>query len=78
MKLEAIGHWGSKLGFSAKIGTMPGTIALVNRTRDFEVGKLIKYCDIDDVKGMSTSCAPRWSVGKIWKIENNRLYLERM
>ncbi len=78
MKLIACGFWGKKLAFFAKIGSMPGTIILVNRTRDFRVGQHIKYCDTSAIEGMSIGTTPRWEVGKIWKIENNRLYLERM
>lgn len=71
----------SKLGrfqlFLAKIGSHPGTLVAVKRTRDFKVGQKIEYADTDNLKARSTSMAPQWQPGIIWKIDGDRLFINR-
>ncbi len=78
MKIIATGRHGRQPTFQAKIGTMPGSIIIVKRVRDFEVGQRIQYADTYELRGMSVGMAPRWSGGIIWKIEDNRLYVDRI
>jgi len=77
MKLFATGRRGRHPTFQAKIGTMPGTIIIIKRVRNFEVGQHIEFADICDLLGMSVGMAPRWQRGVIWLIEGNRLYVNK-
>lgn len=61
--------------FYAKIGTHSSTVILVKRVRDFEVNQWIEFAEIRDLEGCSVNMAPRWRRGIIWKIEDNRLFV---
>lgn len=50
---------------------------VVKRDRKFYVGQFIYYANEYDLRGMSTGCTPPWERGRIWKIEDNRLFINR-
>lgn len=72
-----ISYWGRKPLYSAKIGTTASNLIMVRRVRKFHVGQSIMFAAISDVQGMSIGCTPAWRSGNIWKIEANRLFVER-
>lgn len=76
-KVRPISRWGRQPLYSAKIGTTASNLIMVYRVRKFRVNQQIKFATISDVEGMSKGCTPRWSSGRIWKIESNRLFVER-
>jgi hypothetical protein len=78
MKILSTGRRGRQPTFQAKIGTMPSAIIIVKRVRDFEVGQRIEYADTYELRGMSVGMAPRWHRGTVWKIECDRLYIDRI
>jgi hypothetical protein len=75
MKLNPVDRWGRKPLYQAKVGTMSGSLIMVKRARDFEVDQRIEFAELQDVRGMSVSMAPRWRTGIIWKIEDDRLFI---
>lgn len=75
--VQPISWWGRKPLYSAKIGTTSSNLIMVRRVRRFRVGQSIMFAAIADVEGMSVGCTPPWRSGNIWKIENNRLFVER-
>ena len=77
MKVEPIDNWGNKPLYLAKVGSGPSDLIMVKRVRDFFVGQHILFARIDDVRGMCIGCTPNWSHGLIWKIEDDRLFVER-
>jgi len=78
MKIQSMGQRGRQPTFQAKIGTMSGSIIIVKRVRDFEVGQKIQFAELRDLEGCSVGMAPRWRGGEIWKIEDNRLFVTLM
>lgn len=78
MKLVPAGRRGRMPTFYAKVGTMSGSVIVVKRTRDFEVGQKIQFAEIRDLEGCSVGMAPRWRGGEIWKIDDNRLFITLM
>jgi hypothetical protein len=78
MKIKAIGRHGKRPTYQAKIGTMPSSVIVVRRLRDFSVGQRIEFAELDDMRGMSVGCTPVWKHGVIWKIEFDRLYVNRL
>jgi hypothetical protein len=77
MKILSTGRWGRFPTYQAKVGTMSGSIIIVKRLRDFEVGQRVQYAETYELRGTSTGMAPKWSGGIIWKIESDRLFIER-
>lgn len=75
MKLVAAGRRGRMPTFYAKVGTMSGSVVVVKRVRDFAVGQKIQFAETRDLEGCSVGMAPRWRGGEIWKIEDNRLFI---
>lgn len=75
--LDSIGRWGRFPTFEAKIGSTSSCCVLVRRARAFYVDQGIDYCDEQDLQGMSKSCTPTWQRGHIWKIEANRLFINK-
>jgi len=75
MKLVPTGRRGRQPTFLAKVGTMSGSVIVVKRVRDFEVNQWIEFAEIRDLEGCSVSMAPHWRRGIIWKIEDNRLFV---
>ena len=69
-------RWGRYALYDAKIGSHPSAVILVKRTRRFRVGQRIYFANIDDCRGMSKSCTPAWKSAMVWKIEDDRLFLE--
>lgn len=78
MKLVPAGRRGRMPTFYAKVGTLSGSVILVKRVRDFEVGQKIQYVELEECRGMSVGLVPRWHGGEIWKIEDNRLFINRI
>ena len=70
-----VGRWGRFPTYQAKVGTMPGTTIVVKRARKFHVDQWINFADVCDLRGMSTGMTPRWRGGIIWKIEDNRIFV---
>lgn len=77
-RITSIGRWGRQPTFQAKIGTGPSAVVIVRRTRRFKVGQHIQFADIHDLSGMCVGCTPKWRGGHIYKIENDRLFIELM
>lgn len=69
------GTWGRYQTYYAKVGTMPGSIILIKRVRTFSVDQRIEFCEAMDLRGMSTGCTPTWRSGIVWKIEDNRIFV---
>lgn len=78
MKLCAIGRWGRFPTFQAKVGTGSSTVIIIKRARDFTIGQQIEFAETRDLQGMCKCCTPKWHGGLIWKIEDNRLFLDRV
>lgn len=81
--VTAVQRWGRRPLFQAKIGTHPSTLVVVrgaplSGATAFEVGRRIEFADHSDLRGCSKVLSPRWSWGIIWKIEDNRLYIDWM
>lgn len=76
-KVVATGQWGRFPTYCAKIGTLGSSCVLIKRVRQFHEGQHIYYCDEPDLHGMSTGCTPTWHRGCIWKIEDNRLFINK-
>lgn len=76
--IQPVGSWGRKQLYQAKVGTGPSTLVMVKGCKVFSVGQHIQYCQLQNVQGMCTGCTPPWSGGLIYKIENDRLFIEMM
>ncbi len=74
--VATVGRWGKFPTFAAKVGTMAGSNVLVKRARAFYVNQRIDFAEEHHLAGMSVGMAPKWRHGSIWKIENDRLYIE--
>lgn len=61
--------------YKAKVGTMPGSLIVVRRDRTFWVGQCIKFAETHALRGQSIGVTPAWRNGSVWKIEDDRLYL---
>jgi len=75
--VQPISRWGKQPLYSAKIGTTASNLIMVRRARRFFVNQHIYFAALSEVEGMSVGCTPRWRTGYIWKIESNRLFIER-
>lgn len=73
-----VSYWGKRPLYQAKVGTGPSDLIMVKRVRNFYVGQCIKFARLADVRGMCVGCPPQWVGGYIWKIESERLFVERM
>jgi len=78
MTINSIGRWGRFPTFQAKIGTGPSAVIIVKRVRDFHVDQWIQFAERSDLAGMCVGCTPTWHGGIITKIENDRLFVDRM
>jgi hypothetical protein len=78
IRIEPIGYWGRRPEYLAKVGTFSGCIVLIKRARKFLEGQRIQFCDTKDLRGMSQSCTPKWESGKIWKIEDGRMFISKL
>lgn len=76
-----VDRWGRRPFFQAKVGTQSGTLILVKGARrsgqPFEVNDRIEFAEWSSLQGMATCCTPAWQPGHIWKIEDNRLFVNR-
>jgi hypothetical protein len=77
VRLEPVGQWGRHPEYLAKIGTFSGAIVLIKRVRKFQEGQHIEYCDTKDLRGMCKGCTPTWQPGRIWKIDDGRLFISK-
>jgi hypothetical protein len=75
--VQPISRWGRQPLYSAKIGTTASSLIMVRRVRRFYVKQHIFFAALSEVEGMSVGCTPKWCSGYIWKIEANRLFVER-
>jgi hypothetical protein len=78
VRIEPVGRWGRHPEYLAKIGTFSGAIVLIKRVRKFLEGQRIEFCDTKDLRGMSTGCTPTWQSGKIWKIDDGRIFITKV
>lgn len=76
MTVIPCGHWGRKPLYSAKVGTGPSNLVMIKRIRDFDPGMAIQFAAMEDVRGMCVGVTPNWRRGTIWKIENDRIFIE--
>jgi len=77
MRMESIKSWGRYPLFSAKVGTTSSNLVVIYRTRDFKIGQRIKFATIDELRGRSKSCSPRWNGGIIDDIREGMLFISR-
>jgi hypothetical protein len=77
LAVEPVSSWGKKPLYAAKIGTTASNLIMVRRVRRFYINQQIFFATLSDVEGMSIGCTPRWSSGRIWKIDGGRLFVER-
>ena len=70
-----LARWGRFPTYLAKVGTMGSTCIVVKRTRRFHVGQSIQFAETSDLTGMCKGMPPRWRYGDIWKIEDDRLFV---
>lgn len=77
LTVAPISHWGRQPLYSAKVGTTASNLVMIRRVRRFSVGQQIFFATLSEVEGMSVGCTPHWRSGHIWKIESNRLFIER-
>lgn len=75
--VRPISRRGRKPLYSAKVGTTASNLVMICRIRRFRVDQMIMFATLAEVEGMSVGCTPHWRSGRIWKIENNRLFIER-
>lgn len=75
--VQPISRWGRKPLYSAKVGTTSSNLIMVYRVRKFHINQMIQFATLSEVEGMSIGCTPKWRSGRIWKIEANRLFVER-
>lgn len=76
VSVESYGHRGHRPIYAAKIGTGPSASIVVKRARKFYVGQPIEFADTWELRGQSVGCTPRWKPGRVWKIEDNRLFID--
>lgn len=72
---DKLNRWGRFPLFDAKISTGPSSLVIVRRARKFHVGQLIWFVEWSDLRGMCIGVTPPWRRGTIWKIENERLFI---
>lgn len=75
--IRPVSFWGRKPLYAAKVGTTASNLIMVRRVRNFHVGQQIMFATLSEVEGMSVGCTPAWRSGNIWKIEANRLFVDR-
>lgn len=63
--------------YQAKVGTHSATLIIVKRVREFFVGQRIDFAEHCDLQGMCQGVTPRWRSGIVWKIEFDRLFVDR-
>ncbi len=72
------GYWDKRPYYPAKVGDGPETLVLIKRARKFSVGQSIKFCRRGETLHIRAGMAFTWSCGRIFKIENGRLFIEHM
>lgn len=75
-----VDSWGRRPLFQSKVGTLSGTLVLIKGARrsgqGFEVDERVEFVEWGNLRGMSKSMSPHnWQRGIIWKIEDNRLFI---
>lgn len=78
IQIEPVGKWGRHPEYLAKVGSFSSAVVLIKRVRKFLEGQRIEFCDTKDLRGMSTGCTPMWRSGRIWKIEDGRLFIKKV
>jgi hypothetical protein len=82
IELDPVGRHGRKPIFAAKIGTMGSSCVIVKGASEkrcgFAINQRIEFADTSDMHGMSVGVTPKWLTGRIWLIENNRLFINRV
>ncbi len=76
IKLTPIGRRGRQPTYQAKVGTHSSTVVIVKRAREFVVGQRIEFAETHLLRGCSVGVAPRWIKGRVWRIEDNRLFID--
>lgn len=61
----------------AKVGTHSSCRVLIKRDRKFCVGQRIEFLEEYFAKMYGHGVTPRWESGRIWKISNDVLFIER-
>jgi len=83
VRVTPVDKWGTRPLFQAKVGTMSSSLVLVRGAhrigQPFEEGEYIYFVEHNELEGRSTSMGPQtWHNGHVWKIEDNRLYINRV
>lgn len=73
--VEPIGQWGRFPTFAGKVGTHSSCCLLIKRVRKFHVEQRIEFAIEHELRGCSKGIAPRWKTGIIWKIEDDRIFV---
>lgn len=73
--VSPIGRWGRFPTFAGKVGTGSSCCLLIKRARRFYVEQRIEFAMEHELRGCSTGMSFRWHVGIIWKIEDERLFV---
>lgn len=73
--LKPQGNWGRYQTYVAKVGTLSLTVIVVKKTTDFHVDQKIEFAYLHDLRGCSKVMTPKWLPGRVWKIEDNRLFV---
>jgi hypothetical protein len=73
--IQTVGRWGRRPLYAAKIGSGSSACVVVKRARKFAVEQRIEFANERDLRGMSTGQTPKWRVGYIWLIEDERLFI---
>lgn len=79
--VTALDRWGRRPLFLVKIGTFSGTLALIRgaATQDtFSIDQRVQYAEWSELQGMSKGMTPKWQHGYIWKVEDNRVFINRV
>lgn len=77
IEVTPVGRWGKFPTYDAKVGTFSGCRILIKRARKFTIGQRIEYAEEQNLRGMSTGCTPTWQPGKIWDIQDNRIFVNK-
>jgi hypothetical protein len=77
-----VDKWGRRPLFQAKVGTMSATLVLIKGARragqDFFMDERIAYFEWSELQGRAVGFGPHdWHNGVIWKIEDNRLFINK-
>lgn len=73
--IRPLGTWSHHSTYTAKVGTMSLGVIVVKKATEFHIDQKIEFAYAHDLRGCPKNIAPKWTAGRVWKVEDNCLFV---